>query len=306
MPVVQPYRKSGQRLIVTCLQDLVLTATERDDPVNRRKQLQAFPPNFIHSLDASHMMLSALECNAIGLTFAAVHDSFWTHAADVDAMNGVLRDAFIRIHQEDVIGRLKSEFEARYRGSIYRTKVDSNTEVGLKIQEHRKEHRSSVKDELLQERKRQLLLQSIDPEEVRQGREMVTPASIFEELATPDMVTNNVDPEELGASELDVDADEEAGAMNEDIDTHADAENLSASDRAAAAKLEGIEKFGKQLQNLQGSNYFVAEMTRQARAPPKKTKTAQIPLWLPLTFPAIPKKGDFNVAMLKDSKYFFS
>jgi len=99
MPVVQPYRKSGTRLISTCLQDLVLTNVDRDDPVNRRKQLQAFPPNFIHSLDASHMMLSALECDTIGLTFAAVHDSFWTHAADVDSMNGVIRDAFIRIHQ---------------------------------------------------------------------------------------------------------------------------------------------------------------------------------------------------------------
>lgn len=30
--------------------------------VNVSKQTTAFPPNFIHSLDATHMMLTALEC----------------------------------------------------------------------------------------------------------------------------------------------------------------------------------------------------------------------------------------------------
>ena len=30
--------------------------------VNGVKQASAFPPNFIHSLDATHMMLTALEC----------------------------------------------------------------------------------------------------------------------------------------------------------------------------------------------------------------------------------------------------
>lgn len=30
--------------------------------VNTQKQASAFPPNFIHSLDATHMMLTSLEC----------------------------------------------------------------------------------------------------------------------------------------------------------------------------------------------------------------------------------------------------
>ena len=30
--------------------------------VNPMKQSSAFPPNFIHSLDATHMMLTSLEC----------------------------------------------------------------------------------------------------------------------------------------------------------------------------------------------------------------------------------------------------
>ncbi|KAK1805942.1 hypothetical protein P4O66_012981 [Electrophorus voltai] len=53
------------------------------------KQKNAFPPNFIHSLDSTHMMLTALHCYSTGLTFVSVHDCFWTHAVDVDVMNKV-------------------------------------------------------------------------------------------------------------------------------------------------------------------------------------------------------------------------
>lgn len=32
-------------------------------PPKAMKQKTAFPPNFVHSLDAVHMMLTALHCN---------------------------------------------------------------------------------------------------------------------------------------------------------------------------------------------------------------------------------------------------
>ena len=95
------------------------------------KQASAFPPNFIHSLDATHMMLTALECrvrplphsrsNNIcgnlmflpvqtkGLTFASVHDSYWTHAASIDEMSTIIRDTFIALHSSDVLDKLRSE-----------------------------------------------------------------------------------------------------------------------------------------------------------------------------------------------------
>jgi len=34
------------------------------------QQITAFPPNFIHSLDSSHMMMTALACRKAGLNFA--------------------------------------------------------------------------------------------------------------------------------------------------------------------------------------------------------------------------------------------
>ena len=39
------------------------------DIVNSQKQASAFPPNFIHSLDATHMLLTALECRVRFLFF---------------------------------------------------------------------------------------------------------------------------------------------------------------------------------------------------------------------------------------------
>lgn len=58
------------------------------------KQRNAFPPNFIHSLDSSHMMLTALFCQRQGTTFASIHDCFWTHPCTVDKMNKVI-DCFV-------------------------------------------------------------------------------------------------------------------------------------------------------------------------------------------------------------------
>ena len=34
------------------------------------RQRTAFPPNYIHSLDSSHMMMTALACKRAGLNFA--------------------------------------------------------------------------------------------------------------------------------------------------------------------------------------------------------------------------------------------
>jgi DNA-directed RNA polymerase, mitochondrial len=82
LPVVQPYRKVKRRQVMTNTQSVYISDPyapaegERNlftwhcvdetlnflNPVNSQKQSSAFPPNFIHSLDATHMLLTALEC----------------------------------------------------------------------------------------------------------------------------------------------------------------------------------------------------------------------------------------------------
>ncbi|OMJ24582.1 DNA-directed RNA polymerase, mitochondrial [Smittium culicis] len=114
LTVVQPYRKFVVRNIKSTLQTLAIIDRNIPSPVHSRKQSTAFPPNFVHSLDASHMILSALSCYKKGITFASVHDSYWTHACDVDLMNDVLRAEFVKLHSNDIMENLKAEFETRY------------------------------------------------------------------------------------------------------------------------------------------------------------------------------------------------
>ncbi|KAI8912213.1 hypothetical protein DFJ77DRAFT_542011 [Powellomyces hirtus] len=127
LPVVQPYRNYKPRQIQTMLQTITILDRSTPTPVNPMKQSTAFPPNFIHSLDAAHMMVSALECQKANIAFAAVHDSYWTHAADVHTMNNILRDAFVRLHSKDLMAQLRNEFIDRYKGHKVPVEVTLDT-----------------------------------------------------------------------------------------------------------------------------------------------------------------------------------
>ncbi|KAL4724709.1 DNA-directed RNA polymerase [Fusarium chlamydosporum] len=293
MPVVQPYRKATTREIRTCLQAITYPTQGRTEPVDRRKQLQGFPPNFIHSLDASHMLLSAIKCDELGLKFAAVHDSFWTHAADVDILNGVLRDAFIRIHEEDVVGRLAAEFGARYKGSLYLANIPADSPVGQAIKDFRKKSKLTHKEELLLEHKRNSLLRSGNPWDLEAARQIVTPASIYEDMQAS---------EELEAEH----ESETLGGLGEIPSSEA---NLTSAVKEAVQEMdpEGTDtaKLSAQLLDRLKHTNFEAHVINQKKTVKQATKKV-LPIWRPLDFPQLPQKGDFNVRSLRESQYFFS
>lgn len=331
LPVVQPYRVSRAQQIKTHMASIVLAEPSITDSVDKRKQLQAFPPNYIHSLDATHMMLSALKAKELGLTFSAVHDSFWTHAADVDTLNTLLRDAFIRMHSEDIVGRLAAEFEARYKGHLYLAKVQGNSPLAQRLAEFRErvdvsgvKTSSSSKEkkkaqvekkrqfwELMQEYKRQKLLNSSDPAEQEKGRQMVTAASIFEEF---DGEHHLVNKNSLGETALGKIPESQVTPETEVIQealTHDEIDE--GHDVDLEATLEPL------VDDTRDSTYkcttIFPTVTPKKRGRKKGVKlrdcghTSQITptwVWLPLTFKSIPKKGEWDVRRLKESTYFFS
>lgn len=59
--------------VKTSLQILALRNLDADQPVLVQRQKSAFPPNFVHSLDSTHMMMTALACQKAGLTFAGMY-----------------------------------------------------------------------------------------------------------------------------------------------------------------------------------------------------------------------------------------
>ena len=115
LPVVQPYRRNQTKTISTVLQSIQITDAETYLPVNKRKQSSAFPPNFVHSLDSTHMIMTAITCRSAGLDFAAVHDSYWTHPGDVEQMNVHLRESFIDLYDtRDILGELEYSLKVRF------------------------------------------------------------------------------------------------------------------------------------------------------------------------------------------------
>ncbi|KAF8074247.1 hypothetical protein N665_1117s0003 [Sinapis alba] len=117
LPVVQPYRKAERHLVKTTLQ--VLTLQRETEKVMARKQMTAFAPNFVHSLDGSHMMMTAVACNKAGLSFAGVHDSFWTHACDVELMNNILREKFVELYDKPILENLLESFQKSFPGLTF-------------------------------------------------------------------------------------------------------------------------------------------------------------------------------------------
>lgn len=73
LPIVQPYRKEKKKQILTAIQSVFIADPNLPTQVDPAKQSAAFPPNFVHSLDATHMMLTALECRVSNSTFAISH-----------------------------------------------------------------------------------------------------------------------------------------------------------------------------------------------------------------------------------------
>ncbi|OBA23389.1 DNA/RNA polymerase [Metschnikowia bicuspidata var. bicuspidata NRRL YB-4993] len=187
LPCVQPYRAILNQVVSTNLQDISISDPWKATQVDARKQQTAFPPNFIHSLDATHMLMTAAACGREELSFASVHDSYWTHAANVDRMNVKIRESFVKLHEESLIVRLRDEFEKRYKGFLQVVFIPGEHDLARKVKKIRKDIVKDLKrgltvaDEIYIERKRQELLQSPDATKQKLGREMVTTVSVAEE-----------------------------------------------------------------------------------------------------------------------------
>ena len=81
--------------------------------VNYNRAQNGISPNFVHSIDAVHAMLTSISMNRKGWqnkkagvgelnNFLSVHDCYWTHACNVSDMNILLRDAFVDIYTKHV------------------------------------------------------------------------------------------------------------------------------------------------------------------------------------------------------------
>ncbi len=91
-PVLQYYHKAHLKKLKSLLFGRIRSFNYYDESpeIDAAKIKRAFIPNFIHSLDASVMHLALQRFQ--GPCVAAVHDSFATHASDLDNLSQTLKD----------------------------------------------------------------------------------------------------------------------------------------------------------------------------------------------------------------------
>ncbi|ERE72378.1 DNA-directed RNA polymerase [Cricetulus griseus] len=134
IPVIQPYHREAKVQVKGGIQSITMTSSmDITQKPNTLKQKNGFPPNFIHSLDSAHMMLTALHCYRKGLTFVSVHDCFWTHAADIPVMNEVCREQFVRLHSQPILEDLAKFLEKRFC-SVSSSQKPSELALATKLQ----------------------------------------------------------------------------------------------------------------------------------------------------------------------------
>ncbi len=114
-PVMQYYVNTTRRRVKTKIGDtfIKLTLSQPTDTIDKRRMQNAISPNVVHSLDATHLVMSVCYAynNNIN-SFAMIHDSFGTHASDTEMLAACLREAFVDMYEEtDVLGDLRAQFQ---------------------------------------------------------------------------------------------------------------------------------------------------------------------------------------------------
>lgn len=102
--------------------------------INSMKQKNGFAPNFIHSLDSVHMMLTALNCEANGIDFVAVHDCFWIHPCNVESLNRICRQEFVSMHSLPILSNLSDSFVQTYSKELSDLASKSPEDFNLAIE----------------------------------------------------------------------------------------------------------------------------------------------------------------------------
>ena len=111
-PVHQEYLEQKVRTVHTTLQKINLREPHPSRIISGTKQERGLPPNYIHSLDAAHMMCTVLACADAGIIDTSmVHDSYATHACDIPALNRILREQFVEMHSFPLLLQFKQRLE---------------------------------------------------------------------------------------------------------------------------------------------------------------------------------------------------
>ncbi|APD18165.1 RNA polymerase [Vibrio phage JSF7] len=98
-PVFQFYKKVKTERVDTRLAGktkLTIHNMDKQGVPNSHKQKLGIVPNFIHSVDSSHMVMTINETNLTG--YGMIHDEFKCHAGDMEQLYVATRVTFYKLH----------------------------------------------------------------------------------------------------------------------------------------------------------------------------------------------------------------
>ena len=103
-PVLQYYPNTTRNRIKTKLGDKKVYVSLRKElaGIDKKKQSNSISPNWVHANDACHLRMTVNLAAANGVSsFAMIHDSFGSHAADIPMLSACLRETFIELYLDN-------------------------------------------------------------------------------------------------------------------------------------------------------------------------------------------------------------
>jgi DNA-directed RNA polymerase len=123
------YGKLRERRIETKVdgRTMRLVDYERTKDLSKREQMQGISPNFVHSMDASVNMETAINFAVAsrGAPFTTIHDSFGSVPGEMDKLHDVLRYAFVWVHKRDVMDEFRQRCVIMLRDHMMATTTEA-------------------------------------------------------------------------------------------------------------------------------------------------------------------------------------
>ena len=117
-PAQQTYNKKTSKQIKTFLgkTNIRLSVTRESNAIDKRKSQSSIAPNYIHSMDATHLLMTAIKANVMaGIEdFSFIHDSFGVHASDTQRFAEIIRETFVTLYEVDVLEELRNQWLTQF------------------------------------------------------------------------------------------------------------------------------------------------------------------------------------------------
>lgn len=107
------YETASRRIDTQLMGRTQLVVNTPTDKINFHRMVNSCAPNFVHSMDASHLVKAVNAFHVSGISsIAVIHDSFGTHAGNTESLRKVLSGSMVDMYTEhDVIGNFILEVE---------------------------------------------------------------------------------------------------------------------------------------------------------------------------------------------------